>query len=67
MADLYSSFEITHLTTACNKTGGAVWIAKKSSPYKNTNVGFLLYFGILGWIYINTFNIYPSPPLKENT
>jgi hypothetical protein len=26
-----------------------------------------LYFGILGWIYINTFNIYPSPPLNENT
>jgi hypothetical protein len=25
-----------------------------------------LYFGILGWIYINKFYIYPSPPLNEN-
>jgi hypothetical protein len=26
-----------------------------------------LYFGILGWIYINTFNVYPSPPLNEKS
>jgi hypothetical protein len=26
-----------------------------------------LYFGILGWIFINTFNIFPSPPLNEQT
>jgi hypothetical protein len=25
-----------------------------------------LYFGILGWIYINKFYMYPSPPLNEN-
>jgi hypothetical protein len=25
-----------------------------------------LYFGILGWIYINKFYIYLSPPLNEN-
>jgi hypothetical protein len=24
-----------------------------------------LYFGILGWIYINKFYIYPSPPLNK--
>jgi hypothetical protein len=36
-----------------------------TTPSLLFNIYRNLYFGILGWIYINKFYIYPSPPLNK--
>jgi hypothetical protein len=65
--NLNTFFHALQRTDHTDHTNDASWLSSILIPVSPTELWNNLYFGILGWIFINTFNIFPSPPLNEQT